>query len=441
MRQILNQANPATLSREHRRHGLIAGIAATFMALGMAAAFGTSQSTVVFEGKISNIVEQISVPALDQVEPQAALLAREVRIQRGDTISSLFANMGIVDPDALTFMRNDPGAEPISRQLAPGKTVTALVDQEGNLGSLIFPLNGEKDNVLRIQRTADNFSATSQKITINQEIVQRTATIRHSLFGAADDAGIPDGIAVQLADIFGGDIDFHRDLRKGDTFSVIYETSSHLGKEIGIQRILAAEFINNGKTYRAYWYQPAHTSGGYYTEDGRSVRKAFLRSPLEFSRITSGFSSARYHPVLKETRAHRGIDYGAPTGTRVKTTGDGVIECAEIQGGYGKVVMVRHSGDRTTVYGHLSGFAPGIKKGTRVSQGEVIGYVGATGIATGPHLHYEFRVQGVHRNPLTVALPDAAPLPATVLSSYKASATDLTKQIDSIRNMQLVLLD
>lgn len=418
------------------------GAVAILMALGMAAAFGTSKNTVVFEGKIDDVIEKISTPALGEVESPAALHAREVRIQRGDTVSSLLANIGIVDSDALAFVRNDPGAEPIARQLAPGKTITAQVDQEGRLASLAFPLNGEKDYVLQIQRTVDGFIATAQKISINKELIQRTATIKHSLFGAADDAGIPDSIAVQLADIFGGDIDFHRDLRKGDKFSVIYETSSHLGKEIGIQHILAAEFINNGKTYRAYWYQPMHASGGgYYTENGRSVRKTFLRSPLEFSRITSGFSSARYHPVLKETRAHRGIDYGAPSGARVKTTGDGVIEFAGTQGGYGKVVMVRHSGDRTTVYGHLSGFASGIRQGVRVSQGDVIGFVGATGIATGPHLHYEFRVAGIHRNPLTLALPDAAPLHATEMPTYKTLIADLSNQIDTIRNMQLALLD
>lgn len=442
MHPILNQANPASFLPGFLRPGRLSGTVAILMALGMATAFGTSKNTVVFDGKIDDVVEQVSMTALGQVESPAVLHAREVRIQRGDTVSSLLANIGVVDSDALAFMRNDPGAERIARQLAPGKTIIAQVDQEGRLVSLTFPLNGEKDNVLQIQRMADGFTATAQKIIINKELIQRTASIEHSLFGAADDAGIPDSVAVQLADIFGGDIDFHRDLRKGDRFSVIYETGSHLGKEIGAQRILAAEFINNGKTYRAYWYQPTHaTSGGYYTENGRSIRKAFLRSPLEFSRITSGFSSARYHPVLKETRAHRGIDYGAPSGTGVKTTGDGVIDFAGTQGGYGKVVMVRHSGDKITVYGHLSGFASGIRQGVRVSQGDVIGFVGATGIATGPHLHYEFRVGGIHRNPLALALPDAAPLHVAEMPAYKGLIADLSAQIDTIRNMQLALLD
>jgi murein DD-endopeptidase MepM/ murein hydrolase activator NlpD len=265
--------------------------------------------------------------------------------------------------------------------------------------------------------------------------------IRHSLFGAADDAGIPDSVAVQLVDIFGGDIDFHRDLRKGDKFSVIYETVSHLGRPIRAQRVLAAEFVNGEKTYQAFWYQGNGLSGGYYTAEGRSIKKAFLRSPLEFSRITSGFSSTRYHPVFQETRAHRGIDYGAPTGTRVKATGDGFIDFAGNQGGYGKLITIRHPGDKLTVYGHLSGFASGIKRGAHVAQGDVIGFVGATGVATGPHLHYEFRIAGVHRNPLSIALPTATALPSAHLPAFYSRVQDLLPQVDAIRDAQLVMLD
>jgi murein DD-endopeptidase MepM/ murein hydrolase activator NlpD len=329
----------------------------------------------------------------------------------------------------------------LARQLAPGKTFSAQVTEDGELHSLVFPLNGERANALFVERTPDGYAADILTLDVEAKITLKSATIQHSLFGAADATGIPDSIAVQLTDIFGGDIDFHRDLRKGDKFSVIYETASHQGKTIGMQRILAAEFINDGKSYRAFWYQPKNANGGFYTADGQSGRKAFLRSPLEFSLISSGFSNARYHPVLRETRAHRGIDYAAPTGTRVKTTGGGIIDFAGIQGGYGKVVMVRHPGNRTTVYGHLSGIATGIKKGARVSQGEVIGYVGATGIATGPHLHYEFRVDGIHRNPLTIALPDAAPLDHAQLPAYKSKVADLTTQIETIRDIRIAMLD
>lgn len=411
------------------------------MLLFMATAFGTVENASVFDGKFSEVVEPIPFAVPDQPGTDTNVLAREVIIQRGDNLTSLLVRAGINDEAAVEFLRNDKKAETLSRQLVPGKTLITQITHEGALESLVFPLNGNRSQALVVQRMPDGFAANLQDLSIETTLAFKSAIIKHSLFGAADEAGVPDSIAVQLTDIFGGDIDFHRDLRKGDRFSVIYETATHLGKPVGTHRILAAEFINDGKTYRAFWYQPANANGGYYTDEGRSVRKAFLRSPLEFSRITSGFSSARYHPVLREMRAHRGIDYGAPTGTRVKSTADGVVEFVGVQGGYGKVVFVRHPGNRTTVYGHLSGFASGLRKGTRVSQGEVIGFVGATGIATGPHLHYEFRVDGVHRNPLTVALPDALPLSAAELSAYQAAVSELTAQIESIREFQVAVLD
>jgi murein DD-endopeptidase MepM/ murein hydrolase activator NlpD len=252
---------------------------------------------------------------------------------------------------------------------------------------------------------------------------------------------MPDSVATQLADIFGGDIDFHRDLRKGDRFSVIYEAVNHMGRLVRTGRILAAEFINDGKTYRALWFQGADGQGGYYTADGKNIRKAFLRSPLEFSRITSGFTLSRFHPVLKEWRAHRGIDYGAPVGTRVKATGDGVVEFVGAQGGYGKMIILRHQGSYTTVYGHLSGFASGLKKGARVAQGDVIGYVGMTGLATGPHLHYEFRVNGSFQNPLTIALPSAPPLTPGQMAQFRTVAQSQLARIDMLRGSHLASLD
>ena len=409
--------------------------------LGVAAAFGTAPQTVIYAGQFSEEVERLESPLVASLDSHLDLHAREVRVRRGDTVTALLAAMDIHDEDLVQFLRQSREADAMFRQLIPGKTLTAQITAQGELQSLLFPLNGRKSETLAIQRTSSGLAAEIRELSLDSSVVLQTATINHSLFGAADDAGIPDNVASQLADIFGGDIDFHRDLRKGDRFSVIYETASHMGRSVRNQRILAAEFVNDGKPYRAFWFQSKEGSGGYYTEDGRNVRKAFLRSPLEFSRITSGFSNARYHPVLKETRAHRGIDYGAPTGTRVKTTSDGVIEFAGTQGGYGKVVMVRHTGNRMTVYGHLSGFAQGLRKGQRVSQGDVIGYVGATGLATGPHLHYEFRVAGVHTNPLTIALPEGAPISAGQLAEFKSITGDFTAQIASISDMRLVMLD
>jgi murein DD-endopeptidase MepM/ murein hydrolase activator NlpD len=225
---------------------------------------------------------------------------------------------------------------------------------------------------------------------------------------------------------------------------VIYESINYLGRPVRSGRILAAEFVNNGKTYRAAWFaDPAggENSSGYYTADGKNIRKAFLRSPLEFSRITSGFTSARFHPVLQKWRAHKGIDYGAPVGTRVKATGNGTVEYVGVQGGYGKVVILRHQSRYTTLYGHLSGFAPGLRRGNRINQGDVIGFVGATGLASGPHLHYEFRVSDVHQNPLAMALPSAPPLLPQQLGLFRAHTEAHLARLDLIRGFSLAQAD
>jgi len=270
----------------------------------------------------------------------------------------------------------------------------------------------------------------------------KSGEIRSSLFGATDSAGIPDAIATQLADIFGGDIDFHRDLRKGDRFTLIYEMYYHHGQGIRSGKILTAEFINGGKTYRAIHYQPQVNEGrgSYYSPDGKSLRKAFLRSPLEFSRVTSGFTSARFHPILQQWRAHKGVDYGAPTGTKVRATGDGVVEFAGKQGGYGNVVILRHNGRYSTAYGHLSGFASGLRTGSRVSQGEIIGFVGATGWATGPHLHYEFRIGGEQVNPLAAALPAATPLEGNQLVAFRQYASGQVSKLEMLKQSDLAAL-
>ncbi len=381
---ILNYAKSPSPPRLGRL-SLVAGAAVTMFF--MVAAFGTAPDTVTYSGQLHDVLEQLAIPESRPIATESDKYSRELRIQRGDTVASLLSRMNIRDAEAAEFLRNSRDADALSRQLSPGKTLTAQVNSSGNLQSLLFPLNGGKDTALMVQRTQQGFDAKVQDLQFETRVSLQTAVIRYSLFGAADDAGIPDSVATQMADIFGGDIDFHRDLRKGDQFSVIYESASHLGKPVRTEHILAAEFINDGKTYRAFWFKTKDGAGGYYTADGRSVKKAFLRSPLEFSRITSGFSTSRYHPVLQEMRAHRGIDYGAPTGTRVKATGDGTVEFVGNKGGYGKVIMLRHSGDKMTVYGHLSGFATGIKNGAKVTQGDIIGFVGATGLATGPHLH------------------------------------------------------
>ncbi|MBK7813790.1 MAG: M23 family metallopeptidase [Rhodocyclaceae bacterium] len=408
----------------------------------MVAAFGTAPGTAEIASLQQPLVEQLAPPLITVEDSPDTTFVQETRIRKGDTVVSLAARLGMDDDKALAFLRHDATAATIFRQMSPGKPVTAKVSADGTLVSLVFPLNGGNDRALLVEQSAsDGFRASEQVLPLDTVVLMKSGEIRHSLFGATDAAGIPDGVATQLVDIFGGDIDFHRDLRKGDRFSVIYESINHLGKPVRTGRVVAAEFINDGVAHRAIWFNAGDGQGGYYTADGKSLRKAFLRSPLEFSRVTSGFSTARFHPVLKEVRAHKGIDYGAPTGTRVKATGDAVVEFAGRQGGYGNVIILRHQGRHETVYGHLSGFAAGIRKGSRVVQGDVIGYVGATGIATGPHLHYEFRVGGEHRNPLTVALPGATPLAPSQLARFHDQASAILSRLDAIGATRLALLD
>jgi len=411
---------------------------------GMMAAFGTAIDTRFDDIPRQQVVEQLALPPLAATDDNGQSFLREERVQRGDTVIGLLQRLGVDDPAAISFLKGNASTQSLFRQLSPGKNLTARTGAQGELQMLVFPLNGGKDQALVVQRGGEQFSAAEQPLPLETQVVMKTAEIRYSLFGASDSAGIPDTVATQLADIFGGDIDFHRDLRKGDRFAVIYESVNYLGRAVRSGRILAAEFVNNGKTYRAAWFaDPAggENSSGYYTADGKNIRKAFLRSPLEFSRITSGFTSARFHPVLQKWRAHKGIDYGAPTGTRVKATGNGTVEYVGVRGGYGKVVVLRHQGRYTTLYGHLSGFAAGLRKGNRVSQGDVIGFVGATGLASGPHLHYEFRVNDVHQNPLAMALPSAPPLMPHQFDQFRASTGVHLARIDLIRGFNLAQAD
>jgi murein DD-endopeptidase MepM/ murein hydrolase activator NlpD len=259
---------------------------------------------------------------------------------------------------------------------------------------------------------------------------QASAEIRSSLFGAADAAGLPDAVTLQLAEIFGGDIDFLRDLRQGDRFTVVYESRQVDGEVVAAGRVVAAEFVNGGKSFTAFLWRDADGRESYYALDGSPRRQAFLRSPLEFSRVTSGFSGARLHPILRVARAHLGTDYAAPAGTPVRATANGRVTFAGSQGGYGNVVHLQHQGAFSTVYAHLSRFGAQVKSGAHVAQGDVVGYVGQTGWATGPHLHYEFRVGGVHRNPQTVALPSALPLSPDERTAFAAATAPAVEQLE-----------
>jgi murein DD-endopeptidase MepM/ murein hydrolase activator NlpD len=292
-----------------------------------------------------------------------------------------------------------------------------------------------------VQRRGEDFFAREQPLVTEQRLLMSSGEVHTSLFSATDAAGLSDGIAVQLAEIFSSEIDFHRDLRPGDRFAVVFEALYSNGEFVRTGRIVAAEFVNAGRAYRAIYFQDAAGRGGYYTPDGRNLRKSFLRSPLEFSRISSGFSLSRFHPILQSWRAHKGIDYAASIGTHVKATADGYVQFAGQQGGYGKLIVLRHMSGYSTAYGHLSGFTKGLRVGQHVRQGDVIGYVGSTGLATGPHLHYEFRVNGVHQNPLKLAVPPGPPITGDVRTAFEERLRPLLEQLELIHGMNLAAIN
>ncbi len=419
------------------RHRFFAALIAV-PCFGIVAAFGVAPSTFVEPVQINNVVEAINLPTVLPLSEGDSAFIREERIQRGDTVASLLARLNIDDPDALQVLRNSPQARAL-RQLVPGRSVRASTDTDGKLVSLRY-LSG--DTLLSLDRDSSGVNVKQEKVQQEKRILMKSAQIRSSLFGASDEAGLSDAVAMQLVDIFSGDIDFQRDLRKGDRFSVVYEGIYNRGELVKTGRVLAAEFVNQNKSYQAVYFEYAENQGGYYTLDGKNLRKQFLKSPLEFSRITSGFSTGRFHPILQKWRAHTGVDYGAPTGTRVKATADGIVDFAGRQGGYGNVVVLRHQSNYTTWYGHLSGFAKNMRKGQRVSQGEIIGFVGATGLATGPHLHYEFRINNAHQDPLRFAMiPAAPPLTPDLKPRFDQTAEPYMHRIALLQSFKSARID
>lgn len=435
-REILSQIKALREARPRHFWSGIGVATASFTA--MVAAFAVAPHGAALRVDQANIVEQIALPVAASTATDGPFVS-QTRIQRGDTVGRLFSRLGVDDAPAMEQLRRDPDAGLLFRQLRPGKTVTARTGADGELLSLYFPLNGG-DQALRVQRRGADFAFDTEAIAHEPNIVARSGEIRSSLFEATDAADIPDAIAAQLAEIFAGDIDFHRDLRRGDRFAVVYEVLHAQGRVERAGRVLAAEFTNQGTTHRAFLYSAAAGRSGYYDANGKSLRKAFLRSPLEFSRVSSGFAM-RVHPILGTLRAHKGVDYAAPIGTRVRAAGDGIVESFGKRNGYGNTIVLQHRGSISTYYAHLSGFAPSLRRGARVSQGDVIGYVGMSGLATGPHLHYEFRVNDVHKNPLTVAMPEAPPLGAALRSAFIEGIQPLAMQLSVVQTGPLARVE
>ena len=432
-----NSIVPEKLLRLARSSALRRGILAAILPfVGVVAAFGIAPDTVTEKVVIAPVIEHVALAPVNASTAEETYW-REERIQRGDTIASVLARLRVEDADAIRFLRSSAEARGL-RQLVPGRIVRAHTSTEGELLELRYSTGLM---VLTAKHDGDCYRVAEQVAPLERRVVMRSAEIRTSLFAATDAARLTDAVASQLADIFSTDIDFHKDLRRGDRFTVVHEMYYDAGEAVRSGRVLAAEFVNQGKTYQAVWFQHPNGQADYYTAEGKPIKKAFLRSPLEFSRITSGFSGARFHPILQRWRAHKGIDYAAAPGTGVKATADGIVETAAYDRGYGNVVVLRHQQKYTTLYGHLSGFARGISRGARVSQGQVLGYVGSTGLATGPHLHYEFRIDEVHQDPLRVAMPEAPPITTEQRGHFESVARPMAQRLGLLRQTNLARLD
>lgn len=354
-----------------------------------------------------------------------------------DTVESLLARLGINDPEAAGFLRRSADVRAL---LVVGRTVTTEATDGHNLLSLRSRWAADDPrqfNRLVVERQDGQFTARIETAPLVPSLRVASGILRSSLFATADEAGIPDQITLQLVEIFSGDVDFHRGLRRGDSISVVYETLEADGEPLRAGRVVSAEFINKGRTLDAVWFQEAGKRGSYYGFDGESLERAFLASPMQVTRVTSGFSMRR-HPIHKTWRAHNGVDYGAPTGTPVRTVADGRVEFAGRMGGYGNVVQVDHGKGDTTLYAHLSRID--VRQGAAVERGQNIGAVGSTGWSTGPHLHFEFRKNGVHRDPLEVARQSqGVTLSATARPDFERVAKALRNQMATAASMMQVV--
>lgn len=415
---VLSDARPLMAAVGRRRFGLVAAGVSLLAGFALTAVAVAPLATGASDPPRRVVTEVVAPPGLDaQIE---ALAVQDMQLTRSDitratdSADTLMGRLGVRDPAAARFLRTDASARAVLSGRG-GKMAQARTRADGSLLELVVRYPSDKPelasthfNRLTFARTAadggGDWSVRMHSVPYTAQVRLASGTIRNTLFGATDESGVPDSVAAQLADVFSADIDFHRELRRGDTFSVVYESLAADGEPVawneGAGRMLAAEFVNHGRTVHAVWFAAADGRGAYYGLDGSSRRRAFLASPMAFSRVTSGFAM-RLHPLARQWRKHLGVDYGAPVGTPVRSVADGVVEFAGRQNGYGNVLQIAHGNQRNTLYAHLSRMD--VRKGQRVEQGQRIGAVGMTGWTTGPHLHYEFRVGGQHRDPLRMA--------------------------------------
>ncbi|MDA8416952.1 MAG: M23 family metallopeptidase [Betaproteobacteria bacterium] len=427
-RWILTQNKPIDAS-----DASFSGKVATVLMLGfgMATAFGITPGTSVRTTPAVSVVEELG-GVMDGPTPTPGNYVQQVQIRAGDTLAALLFRAGVDDTSALDFIGSDPKARVIYQHMAPGRPLRVEHDAQGKLLTLRFP-EGETSTLV-VTRTGQGFSAGVEQNGALKRVVQASGTIQSSLFAAADGAGIPDSVTRQLTHLFSTDIDFHNDLRSGDTFSVVYEANQNDFDQLIPGRVLAAEFVNKGRVVRRVYFENSD-GGDYYTPDGKGSKASFLRSPIEFTRITSGFSAARFHPILKQWRAHKGIDLAAPKGTPVVSVANATVAYAGWRNGYGNMIELHHGNGIDTVYGHLSAFANGIHTGSKIHQGDLIGFVGMTGWATGPHLHYEFKINGVQHDPLGPEVPRyaSANVNAHNRAQFQSATAPLIRQLDVVR--------
>ena len=361
---------------------------------------------------------------------------REVTVARGDTLSTLFAKLGLPASAVHEVLASNKQAKQFS-QLKHGQVLQIELDKDGQLASLHSKVSDLE--TIRLTRSANGY-AFNREVT---KPVTRSAyvhgVIKSSLSASAQRAGLSHNMTMDMANIFGYDIDFAQDIRQGDEFDVIYEQKMVDGKVVGTGNILSARFTNRGKTYSAVRYTNKAGTTSYYTADGNSMRKAFIRTPVDFARISSRFSAGRKHPILNKIRAHKGVDYAAPRGTPIKAAGDGKVLLAGRRGGYGNTVIIQHGSTYQTLYGHMQGFAKGVKTGSSVKQCQVIGYIGTTGLSTGPHLHYEFQVNGVHVDPLGQKLPMADPIAKAERQRFMQLSQPLMARMDQEKATMLAM--
>lgn len=389
---------------------------------------------------VREVVQVVEPAPASQVAADIApfVLYRSDTTRNNDTADSLLRRLGVLDAGAAQFIRNDT----LSRQALLGRNGRGVsVEVDANNALIKLSARWTPDDTPNFQRfvlerRSGMLSSRVETAPLQSSTRLASGSIKSSLFAATDEARIPDAVAIQLAEIFSGDIDFYRALRKGDRFSVVYESLEADGEPLRTGRVLSADFVNNGKAFSAVWFQEQGAAkGAYYTLDGNSLRKAFLASPLEFSRVTSGFGG-RMHPIAKQFRMHTGVDYAAPTGTPIRSVGDGVVAFAGVQRGYGNVVEIMHRDGKSTLYAHMNSIA--VRKGQSVSQAQNIGTVGSTGWSTGPHLHFEFRVNGVHHDPMTLARQsESVPLSAASRPAFDRLAALVRRDLAAAASLTL----